>query len=217
MDLVLLLFVVFVGIRMIAFFVNRASSRKGPEQIDLGEPEDSNSESPFTPYLKHHEGRRFDFTTDDIHHTGMYVAKSAIEVKNPSEVVECECGHQGPASFEMHFLGAGYKISTPERCPDCAREYISEHAIRCASCGLPILPGQPIVLYSIEDKHHPWTCYVSREGKKSVIGCLGWYCCKSGGFFAGYWTNKGFRPEYSHGGTAFDECFQTGDTIYVNP
>ncbi len=207
---------IFLGLMIfISSFIKSRKVQKDPS----GDLEESEG---FTPYLIPHKGDKFDFRNGPSHQTGMYIPLDVLEIRNPSGVLQAKCGHSGPETFELHFLGTGFEIKRDDKCPDCAKEYLVSHAIRCASCGLPILPGDPISRYNINGRHKPWTCYIAEEAdgketRKTVIGCLRWYCCDTGAHFAGHWTDEGFRPYFGHGGNALDECYRTKKPVIINP
>lgn len=207
-----LLLIVLIVVLLVLYAPFKKKSSSHPDK-------NSTDQNKFTPHLKHYNGRVFDFENGGFRQVGMHISRDAIEIRNSSGVVSCDCGHMGYESFELHLLGVTYTISGSKRCPNCTIEYFIKDVIRCASCGLPILPDEPIALYGLEGKHHPWTCYISKEGEpsKSVIGCLRWECCDSGAYFAGHWSVDGFRPIYGHGGTMLDECLKTEQSVCANP
>ncbi|MFH1088361.1 MAG: hypothetical protein V1719_00795 [Patescibacteria group bacterium] len=209
---------VLVFVSLIIFISSVIKSRGGSKyQARLLENKDG-----FKPCLTHYEGDNFDFSLEFLRQTGMYISRDAIEVRNPTGTMKSDCGHQSPRMFELHFLGTGYQVKGDRKCPDCAIEYLVSHGIRCASCGLPILPGAPIARYNIVGSHKPWTCYISEEmdgrvSRKTVIGCLRWDCCDTGAYFSGHWTEEGFAPAFGHGGNALDECYYTKEPVITNP
>lgn len=71
---------------------------------------------------------------------------------------------------------------------------LGEKVIRCAWCGDPIFPGDPITLYAPKDVAN----FTLREGavlydqeKTQVVGCLRWDCADTGADVAGHWTPDG--------------------------
>ena len=104
------------------------------------------------------------------------------------------CGHRGPRKFELFVYGiAIFPTERNQQCPDCCIEEIKKTVIRCASCELPILPGDGVVLY------HPITpglnlAVANFVTPDAVICCMRWDCCAHPGSFAGHWTKEGFKP-----------------------
>jgi hypothetical protein len=105
--------------------------------------------------------------------------------------VTAECGHLSRKSLVFDVYGVKVTGDGRRRCADCGKEELGKIAIRCALCGLPILPGDPVSIYDvggadiIDDIAH-------RVGE-SVLGCNRWDCCTPGAF-AGHWggPEKGF-------------------------
>ncbi len=73
-------------------------------------------------------------------------------------------------------------------CSKCA----IEASIDCCYCSKKIYPEDPIALYSVTSGGINWE-KATKVGEEQVIGCLRSDCCTSGGFFAGYWSTKGFQ------------------------
>lgn len=135
-----------------------------------------------------------------------------LEAKNTKEV-NYNCGHKGPYKFTLMILG---EDCTPKKkyfkdrpfCPDCIRSVI----IRCALCGNPIFPGSPVARYGdMKDFKGEWKTYADEE-ETVVIGCMGWDCCPSGGFFSGHWTGEYIDSPFEYGSVAA-EAFATGKVV----
>jgi len=105
-----------------------------------------------------------------------------------------ECGHESWEEVSLNVYGLGVQGSNKTLCPDCMIEKARRDIIRCAACGLPVLPGEGVVLYH-ETSKLPYA-HVATHFDGDSIGCLRWECCPSGGFFAGNWcgAEKGFVP-----------------------
>ncbi len=103
------------------------------------------------------------------------------------------CGHRGPRRFTLFIYGCVMTQSNNNcKCPDCCIEEIRKTVIRCASCELPILPGYGVVLY------HPTTpglnlAVANFLHDDAVMCCTRWDCCTTMEFFAGYWSEEGFK------------------------
>lgn len=115
------------------------------------------------------------------------------------------CGHRDARRFMLDVYGQRVSMkSKKELCSTCWCAKIRQHVIRCAACGLPIFPGEGVALYAFDPE------LFSREKVtfvgESVIGCTRWDCCPSGGFFAGNWTESGFRPRFDGNNTAAEQC-----------
>jgi hypothetical protein len=134
-----------------------------------------------------------------------YTAHSSFEI-------EYSCGHKAPSAFSLNLWGEeSFEFKDTHLCPDCWLNRFKEHTTRCVLCGLPIFPGEGVALYSEKSPD-----LMLKQGTKvgeSYIGCLRWDCCPSGGFFAGHWTEEGFKPLYPEGLTAAELTFKTGSVI----
>lgn len=126
-----------------------------------------------------------------------------------------KCGHSGAQWFRLHMYGEEtVRIQQEEQCPECFLHDIKQHIIHCALCGLPIVPGDPVALYSATSPDLLMNiARVAREGV--VVGCMRWDCCPSGGFFAGHWSEQGFEPAFS-GRIGAGEAIATDEVIMVN-
>ena len=103
------------------------------------------------------------------------------------------CGHRDARVFRIRAFGVETKkIRQKERCAECFLQHVREKVIRCALCGLPIFPGDPVALYHRKSEGLQFEVASFTE-KDAAIGCLRWDCCPCGGFFAGHWTENGFR------------------------
>lgn len=128
-----------------------------------------------------------------------------------------ECGHDGPQWYQLNMFGlVSDKIDDGKHCPDCLINQLRQHVIRCSLCGLPIFPGNGVALYheSSEGLKHK---DVSVRVGESYIGCLRWDCCPSGGFFAGHWSEDGFKPAFQGpDDTVIAEVMRTGQPVIRN-
>ncbi len=124
------------------------------------------------------------------------------------------CGHAGAERFAVSIYGERTKeVEQEERCPECFVAWMRGFCIRCALCGLPIFPGEGVALYA--PRGEGLRLDIATRVEDSVIGCLRWDCCPSGGFFAGYWTENGFKPAFG-GETGAEKAFSTNSTVIGN-
>ncbi len=134
--------------------------------------------------------------------------------------VKFACGHKAPRRFKIDFYGevrepAKEVLKRRERCGPCAAAWLKDISIRCALCGCAILPGEGVAAYADDPSYkEAWKTRIGSD-KDGVLGCMGWDCCPSGGFFAGHWTLDGFRPAYAHG-SAMSEAIATGKPVIGN-
>ena len=138
------------------------------------------------------------------------------------------CGHNGVTSFSMDIWGNkvncclkedqienrdGNRVVAILLCPNCKFEQVKKTAIRCGLCGLGIMEGESVALYGSSSRGIKKELATYIEG--NVFGCLRINCCPSGAFFAGYWTEDGFKPAFG-GLTVVEEVFRTGKPIIGN-
>lgn len=118
---------------------------------------------------------------------------------SPSEKLYAatECGHQTLLKGTM----TAYNGETIERtlilndqgtvryCLACHEKMI----IPCAWCGLPILTGDPITLYTPRDPVYkpPDGARVYKDDPFQLVGCLRWDCAQTGADRAGFWMPPG--------------------------
>ncbi len=136
--------------------------------------------------------------------------------------IKYKCGHKGPEKFKVDFYGVRVQpnFTGKERlrvCPACRVEEVKKFSIRCASCRHIILPGDGVALYVNDKSFDQAIAHKVKTGEtKSVLGCLRMDCCPSGGFFAGHWTEEGFKPAHDSGLSAAAEAFATGKVVISN-
>jgi len=146
---------------------------------------------------------------------------AVVDVSGPE--VDYECGHRHPERFMIDLYGM--KIGLNEEglaerklCANCHLVKLKSATIRCAKCGFVIMPGDGVALYCYDRKLFKktgWITFVGEGREKSVIGCLRWDCCPSGGFFAGHWTGDQFQSAFA-GGSAAAEAMRTGQVVVSN-
>jgi hypothetical protein len=140
-----------------------------------------------------------------------FEAPISYEPSTKLNVMFTKCGHLGPQRASLNFWGNIREFEIKRRiwdtlksvfglrpiqynevpCPECIFKSMKEHAVRCALCGTGILPGEGVALYHSSGPI-PHFELATKVGK-CVVGCLGWNCCPSGGFFSGHWTEDGFK------------------------
>ncbi len=125
----------------------------------------------------------------------------------------CGCGHTATYKtvLSIHGREGEYVLpsANPLWCPQC----FAKAAIKCAWCGYPIVPGDPVTLYTpgprsdifISTKE-PSEAQIRRQQKEfvlpdgavvysqnplRVVGCLRWECADTGGDRAGFWVMPG--------------------------
>lgn len=132
------------------------------------------------------------------------------------ELHDYPCGHRAPKFFDYDIFGRIIQTRRDEpapKCPDCILAEMASVFCRCALCGQVIHPGEPVALYAPSRKfRREWVT----EVKAGVIGCLGWDCCPSGGFFAGHWLKGKFRPAFGNGLSSAAQALATGQVVCGN-
>lgn len=107
---------------------------------------------------------------------------------------ECQCGHK--AKWKTYIIAhkgneGVYTIDKkkPEYCPECfVRAQIS-----CAWCEKPIMPGEPITLYTpkIGTEIPKHAVIYKKNPEPQLVGCLRWDCAATGADRAGFWVMPG--------------------------
>ena len=126
-----------------------------------------------------------------------------------------ECGHTGPMDFTFKIFGVESEpVTDAEPCPECFEKEFLPLVARCSRCGKAIFPGDPVALYHTGNRglHLRISTYAD---DLHVVGCLDMDCCPISGFFAGYWTEKGFESSFGTGATFAEEVLKTGQSIQV--
>lgn len=137
------------------------------------------------------------------------------------EIVRFACGHDAPARFAVIFWGEPKEptdevLAARKECGECVLALWRPKLIRCARCGFPIGPGDPVALYEDDGRFKPERkTAVERDGRRRVIGCLRWDCCPSGAFFVGNWDGEKVRYRFHEGTSAAEYAFRTGEAVYV--
>lgn len=131
------------------------------------------------------------------------------------------CGHQTAKVGWIRAFGEETITEMPEMeggglayCLDC----LGKMAIRCAWCGKAIFIGNPVTLYSAQDRTIPEGATVYDAERGSVVGCLGWNCADTGADRAGFWLPDPNNPGtgYVHRiMTAYEQVMATGQIVII--
>jgi hypothetical protein len=125
-----------------------------------------------------------------------------------------KCGHSAPGKYFINLYGDRFgEFDDEQDCPDCLLVKILAVTIRCALCGLPIVPGRPVAVYSPRSKGLRLDI-ATRDGN-SVLGCMRWDCCPSGAFYAGHWTGTALKSAFEEE-TLVQQVIATGHPIAVD-
>ena len=153
------------------------------------------------------------------------VRDSIVVTHVRGEMVTFDCGHTGHAEFYHDAYGETVilKQGRHDRCGVCSAEELKQISARCALCEHIILPGGGVALYAFEEKVFPsekvrsWFQFVEHDAThKSVIGCMRGDCCPSGGFYAGTWTEDGFRHAFPNRVSMAATAMTTGKIVVAN-
>jgi hypothetical protein len=173
-------------------------------------------------------------STNDESRQNLFSMPISYQPSAKLNIVFTKCGHLGPKKAVLNFWGniRDFKIKNSVwdniksigglktiryhevPCPECIFNSMREQAIRCALCGTGIIPGEGVALYHLSNPI-PHLELATRVGE-SVIGCLGWNCCPSGAFFAGHWTEEGFRSAFKSGNCLATEVLVTGKPHFAS-
>lgn len=67
-----------------------------------------------------------------------------IRADNPERRL-FRCGHKGPRSFFIKVFRNAEEMTSDEKCPECAVEFLEKFAIPCSGCYRPIIPGKLVM------------------------------------------------------------------------
>lgn len=123
-----------------------------------------------------------------------------------------QCGHKGPKHFLIHLWGEEKKRRDYTLCPNCLLEKLSSGMIRCPDCLLPILKGDAVALYAVNENEnlHPDARVVDEQ----VVCCLRWLCTPTAAGFVGHWNGTGIDYIRANRNSVAAEAFATGETQY---
>lgn len=100
----------------------------------------------------------------------------------------------------------------PKQCMLCRFKDQFEAAITCAYCDDVIFRGDPVSTYFPASELPEGFMEHATRTPMGFVGCMGWDCCPTGGFFAGHWVGNGVRSPFSTG-TAATEALHSGDMV----
>ena len=141
--------------------------------------------------------------------SGLPTPTDKIEVVNSKGLERnYQCGHRGSQSYAISIYGELSKeVSDGQHCPECFIAWLNSFVIRCASCRLPIYPGEGVALYHKSNSGlHKDIGYAVGE---NYLGCMRWDCCPSGAFYGGNWDGSGFSPAFG-GSVMAAAVFESG-------
>lgn len=120
-----------------------------------------------------------------------------VLVEASGRAVTAKCGHS--SNEKLIFDVYGVKVTGDGRhtCPDCGRTELGQITIRCALCGLPILPGNAVSIYDIGGADiRADIAFKVEDGQ--VLGCVAMDCALPGAF-AGHWggPERGFMSAFN--------------------
>lgn len=120
-----------------------------------------------------------------------------VLVQASGREVTARCGHRAHELLVFDVYGDKVSGDGNQSCPTCSVEELGRITVRCAICGLPILPGDAVAVYEcggadIRDDIAP------RVGESQVLGCTRWDCCLPGAY-AGHWdgAERGFISAFN--------------------
>lgn len=132
------------------------------------------------------------------------------------ETVRHECGHVGHQLFKISVWGRPMIEAKQEGsrkfCADCLLVKVREDFIRCAICGEPIWPGQPVALIvdTMAFSRRAWRTIIDEQ----IVCCMGWDC-EAGPGFVGHWTGKDIKSAFRDGRTMIGHVAATGEPTHV--
>jgi len=105
------------------------------------------------------------------------------------------CGHETLKKDKVTAFGISCETKIPivDGKTDYCHRCLEKMAIRCSWCGGVIFIGDPVTLYSPNDKNHKMPDYAVLHNKKdnSYVGCLRLNCAETGADRAGFWYPPG--------------------------
>jgi len=108
--------------------------------------------------------------------------------------IVADCGHFTPLEGTVKAFGEtrNFRLgSVEEKVPYCI-QCLKKMIIRCAWCGKPIFPADPITLYMPRESYNiPSYAIFYSEKPVRLVGCLRWNCADTGADRAGFWLPPG--------------------------
>lgn len=119
-----------------------------------------------------------------------------VLVEASGRAVTAKCGHSSKRTLIFDVYGVKITGDGRHTCPDCGRTELGQITIRCALCGLPILPGNAVSIYDMggADIRADIAFKVDDD---QVLGCVAMDCALPGAF-AGHWggPDRGFMSAF---------------------
>lgn len=128
-----------------------------------------------------------------------------------------KCGHKTKKRDTISVFGNQEEIvmnvkkgGKIEFCHHCFEKMI----IKCAWCGEPIFPDNPITLFTPNDKDFIVSEYavIYNKDPLALVGCLRVNCADTGADKAGFWVSPG---EVKRIPTAFERIINGEETVYI--
>lgn len=204
---------VFLGLAIWFYFRSKKAS-KSNKPVDASKPEQKNENMQLVDssnvtfgglgiVATTHQPRKLPESTD-----------ACIIAYKTNNKKAYDCGHTEAALFTINLYGMeSEQIDQNAKCPSCMLEELKKFAIRCVLCGLPILPGEPVALYSGGGKMRT---DIATKFEDNYIGCLRWDCCLTAAFFAGHWSEEVFVNAFPDSGNVVQQVMSTGQNTIVN-
>jgi hypothetical protein len=120
-----------------------------------------------------------------------------VLVEASGRAVKAKCGHTSKSTLIFDVYGVKITGDGRHTCPDCGKRELGQITIRCALCGLPILPGSAVSIYDIGGADIRADIAFKVEDDQ-VLGCVAMDCSLPGAF-AGHWggPDKGFVSAFN--------------------
>jgi len=112
-------------------------------------------------------------------------------VPESDETALYACGHTGCIHYSFFYLGFQFgvdpeKIEKRDLCPACIWKRMRPKIILCATCGLPILPGNQVKKVQLDAVTFQHAFEASKGEYLACTRCVG--MC-----FTGHWTGERYR------------------------
>lgn len=130
--------------------------------------------------------------------------------------MQYDCGHMAPTPFKLSIHGrVTGDITYTDRCPDCAIKDAKHGMIRCASCGGPIFPTQPVAVMTIYDSYVQRLDVATHVSDTEVICCIAMDTCDLGPCVSGQWMGDHYESFFESGNGLIEEAIATNKPAIV--